>query len=322
MTDIIAETAIPWVSMESMIDALELLIPASVKLNENFAARGFRKRAGANSWYDVVVSDSKEKPLIRVYTEHGNKKLPPPRSLRVEFKDVRLLTKWDFPGHLMDTFQLQPAELDNLKVQRVDFTADILNVPVSWLREHATVKYKQSAEIFHGWKQQNKRGMSGLTFGTHHDLYRIYNKTAELLDRKEQFLYPGMENGNPPPAITRVERQCTRPGVPKEVSTLGQFLNGCAEFDPFRRLVTDEQKCEPDIETLDAQTWLNCEGLRAIVQKHGRQRARKMLNRKSGGKASRIFQQYSKLLDHLRELPPVSSRLSTRDRPCASSILC
>jgi hypothetical protein len=283
--------------MEFMIDALELLVPATATLNENFRSRSYLTRAEVKSWYDHVYSDTKEKPILRVYGGHGNKKLAPPKNFRVEFKDVHLLTKWDFPGQILEAFRLGSDEIDNLKVHRIDFAVDVWRVPVSWFREHAAVKYKQCDGAFPGWTEDNKRGMTTLTFGTHCDFYRIYNKTAEILDRKEQFLWKGMENGDSPPAITRVERQCVGRGVPKKVSTLGTLLDKAAEFDPFQRLVIDAQECEPDIDRLDAQTWLKAEGLRAVVEKYGRQRARKMLNQKSGGKASRIFQRYSMLFD-------------------------
>ncbi len=67
-------------------------------MSERFRARAHRKRTEFSSVYDVVRSDTKQNPLVRVYTGHGNQKLPPPKDVRVEFKDVRFLTKWIFPA--------------------------------------------------------------------------------------------------------------------------------------------------------------------------------------------------------------------------------
>ncbi|HWR14165.1 MAG TPA: hypothetical protein VN577_05025 [Terriglobales bacterium] len=217
---------------------------------------------------------------------------------------MRHLTATDIEAVVSKYFDIPSEVVSTVKVIRVDFAVDV-GIPVSWFRTHAEVMYKQNSEMFPGWNEQRKRGVLTLQFGSHGDLYRIYDKTAQRIDRKEPLVYANMGTKPRPPIVTRIERQCIGRTVPKEVQTLGGLLSRAVELNPFVRLVLHSEHAEPMNEDWDAQKWICCLGLRAAVELLGGVPAvRKKLNDLGNGKAARYFRNYS---DFLKKEPGVTS---------------
>jgi hypothetical protein len=306
-----------------MIDALELELPGEIRLRSAYWRNRRRSRAGAFSRYEALLHDEVTvktgqdgKPLHKrewfvlqnaiVHTGWGNRKLPCPKGHKLEFKRIRHLTGNDIRRLVREYFDVSEEQVGVLKVVRVDFAVDV-GVPVRWFRDHAEVKYKQKSEQFPGWKVNGVRLVQGLQFGSHTDLYRIYDKTAQKNDVGEPLLYPGMGTGAPPPTVTRIERQCTGANVPREARTLGELMSNVLEYDPFERLILHDTEGTSTTDGWDAQKLIGCLGLRALVQEAGSvAAARKRLNELSGRKASRYFDQYSDLLN----APPGITRSS------------
>jgi hypothetical protein len=104
-----------------------------------------------------------------------------------------------------------------------------------------------------------------------------------------------MFSGVPPPTVIRVERQCSRHAVPKQLATLGALFEHGADLNPFPNL----EFAKTEVKSVSTagwppQKWLMSQGLATAVQEQGRAAVRARLNQ--SGNANRVFRQYSGLL--------------------------
>lgn len=279
-----------------MIDALSLWIPEGTPKRHEYWLQAVRHQERLGSPHAFSVAEPSKFPLFRIH-EGQDPRVRGMTGYRVEFVQVRHLTKWDFAYHLHRAFDISDDAFGALKIARVDFAVDIFGVGVEWFLRNARVKYKRTAATFSGWNTKTERGVQTLTFGSHKDQYRIYNKVAERHARGKEFLYAGMLKGEPPPTTTRIERQCVGRCIPLTVSTLGGLLKNAADFKPFEALILPTVPALSNTEGMDAREWLMSLGIKSALEISGGLAALRVeLNKRSGGHAKRYLDHYSELL--------------------------
>jgi hypothetical protein len=281
--------------VKPMIDALELIAPSTLPLNEEFWSRFKEKRKPAHR--SLPYSQTIDfRPQISgfVHWDHRHPIAANNRHAKIEFKEVKHLTAIDLVLSVQKLFKLNDSGVKDLKVSRVDFAADVYGVPIEWFSNHARVLYKRLTNRYKP-VESTRKGVTTISFGKRPDLYRIYNKVEQLRETHRTVVYPGVFNGASAPVLTRVERQCSGPKVPTAVNTLGKLLLAAEDFDPFQYLVLTGAKGMPDTTAWNDQKWLMSLGLRHAVDLYGLSVVKSRLNR--SGNASRLFRSYAELLD-------------------------
>lgn len=291
-----------------MLDALEVLVPSAVPRNHEIWRRFHDKRQRTYKTLPYFwIFDFR--PALPALVHAGDIRSSNQKrgNFKIEFKDVLNLRATDFITIIQHLFSIDSAKARHLKVARVDFTVDV-KVPVDWFREHARVLYKQVTTQYR--KDETRFGVSTLQFGKRPDLYRIYDKVEQIRTNRQ---FQGDPRTKKPakvllvaeagrrPIFTRVERQCTIPRVPPDLSTLGELLENAANFDPFKKIILKTGKEQPDASELKPNEWLMVLGLQAAIQEHGYEGVRAKLNR-GGGNAARTFHKYSLFLNNAREI--------------------
>ena len=137
---------------------------------------------------------------------------------KIEVLDVGTKKRTEILREISSIFDTDPTALS---VMRVDLTADVEEVPLSWFREAVRVSHKRwragiTGERFFG--EMGNRNIQTLYYGRRPNLFRIYDKMAEHR-AAYQSLTRSLKNQQPPPfedlygrrsdgpALTRVERQ-------------------------------------------------------------------------------------------------------------------
>jgi hypothetical protein len=294
-----------------MIDRLEVLVPEDVpKRTEEW--RKHRVRPANRSSVYAHTLDADFQLALRVHYDFRVPKARASRHFKIDFTDTRLLSAEDFLWRLAQLFQIRREDALLFRIARIDFAADVQDVPVEWFRKHSRVKRKRKPQSYEVCKTESSKGsVTSVVFGKRPDLYRIYDRVAEKQERRVEILYSGMYSGAPVPTVTRVERQCSGRAIPKDLSTLGGLFEHAAAADPFPGLVCTETKdAHVSTEDWNPQKWLMSVGLATAVKQFGEATVRARLNR-AGGNANRLFSQYSELLradragvtaDRLREI--------------------
>lgn len=277
-----------------MIDKLELLIPESkAKISDQWNTSR-RRVASPGSPYQFTIDLRRELAL----SVHSGSRVPVPRAksyCKIDFVDTRLMCADDILRRVNWLFGLTDQQAHQLKVARIDLTADIMGTPVSWFHQHCRVLKKRRSEQYETVKKDTERGVTTLNFGKRPNMYRIYDRIAEKQFRKEDVLYHEMHLGSPEPTVTRIERQCTGKGVPRELATLGAVFENAEDFNPYETLVLSDGIAEPRTDAWKPQRWLMNLGLAYAVQQLGIAAVRSRLNKSRN--ATRYFEKYSELLN-------------------------
>ena len=100
-------------------------------------------------------------------------------------RDVRHLTAEDLVLQIERCFDIESLDILELRVSRIDFTADVKDLPVEWFRRHRRVRQKRLSTQ---WREVTKSGVTSLEIGKRPDLYRIYNKVQERKDKGKKVL--------------------------------------------------------------------------------------------------------------------------------------
>lgn len=199
------------------------------------------------------------------------------------------------------------VDATSLRVQRVDFAADVPNVSVDWFFRNAYVKYKQT----HSERDcagdlprqtKHKRSMDSIQYGEKGPIVRIYDKFAELADREKrgnltedqaQYRYGWQAAGVK--ILTRVERECHGDGILKGARTLGKLLESAATQSPFdiMRLYTGGKQ-SPSRSDYDVAVYQRGLGIRADIEQNGLEFVVRQMNR--AGNAKRDLERYKDFL--------------------------
>ena len=292
-------------------------MPMEVPRREEPWARHKSKRANKRLSYTTTVDFRPELSLIVHYGQR-HPASEGERHYKIQFRALKWLTERDLISQVIRVFEIDEADVRDLKVSRVDFTTDVYGVPVQWFRERSHVRYKQSSRQYGSWMEETKRSFTTLTNGKFPDVLIIYNKIAEKKVRGREILswrQGLLGTATTEPVLTRVERQCSGRAVPRALDSLGKLLDGAADFDPFKNLALRAGKSNPAAESWPPQRWLMNLGLMEAVKALGEPAVWQRLNR-NGGNAKRLFKKYSEFLcattegiigEQLRELYRVST---------------
>lgn len=206
----------------------------------------------------------------------------------------------------VSVFDVDP---DDLKTMRLDFAADMMGVPVTYLHDSLRVKHKRTADTRGqlDYEIVGGRNLEYFRYGKSPNCVRVYDKPAECKARMRGLLkhanpdaeLPTYEElfGFPESTImARVERQAGGGKIPEQLSTFGQ-LSKAAEFNPFTNL--ELLPCAfpyPDPRQHGVARSTKLIGIHDFIEKHGYQQARAILNCEKNAK--RFMDDYK---DYLRE---------------------
>jgi hypothetical protein len=105
--------------------------------------------------------------------------------------------------------------------------------------------------------------------------------------------------------VTRVERQYGSDRIPASISTLGKLRTNAADLNPFEPLqfltvmISDES-----VNTLHGEQFLKGQAVLRLLEKHGYQEARKLLQRKTSRNTLRLLDQIKNALENTIAITP------------------
>jgi hypothetical protein len=296
-----------------VIDKLELRVPSRASYTAGFGALYSELRSGAikdpfhATRHYVAVADLRPYGLDAVlhahckHGEHGDHKL--------ELLETGRRSLTELVAEIERIFVVDAMRLETM---RVDLTADIEGVPVSFFQDALRAAYKQVAndiEKADRFVRMGRGEIQTLYLGSRPNCFRIYNKIAELkkqyavLKRKEseEQALPTFEEMFRYPSegfvLTRVERQYGGSRIPVELSTLRALKENASTFDPFKSLeLIAGGKPEPSPDEYDLMKFLAGKGLGQLIREQGMQRARRFVNQRSKGNAARTFRELKDFL--------------------------
>lgn len=195
---------------------------------------------------------------------------------------------------IVKVFDVDPEEM---RLMRTDFAADLDGIAVPFLYDSLRVKYKRSlnANGELDYETVGGRRLEYFRYGKSPNCVRIYDKPAECMARFKVLIKQANPDADPPtfedlfgfPPETiraRVERQAGGGRIPQELSTFGQLRNA-ADFDPFKSIeIVPNTFPYPDPKQFGAARAAKIIGIHALIQKHGYQQARAMMNCDRNGK--------------------------------------
>jgi hypothetical protein len=187
------------------------------------------------------------------------------------------------------------AEAEQLRVMRIDASADVVGRSIHWFREHLRVPYKRFHTAY-GSVRSGRRGFQPETmyYGRGEDVLRIYDK-AEQLRHSEKFDCPRFTrwpDGAIPCHLVRFERQFRGRAVPEELKHLGGLFNA-HRINPFENV-----RLEPfqalDFGDAPIRAVLASQALAWHIEKHGQQAMICQFNKWSKGNGRRIMRSLSR----------------------------
>jgi len=301
-----------------MIDKLEVRVPRSVPYRPAFAElyrqiawedaersiEGLPRRITPSRYYESVV-DLRE--FGNEVILHNSARLGKNGDYKIELLETG---KMGFSHMIQEIEEIFDVDPEALSVTRVDLTADVFNIPVSWFVKHCRVQYKRwiasMGHISDGaeFSEMGIKRIETLYLGKRPNLIRIYDKVAEHLHQFKKILrqlspdaeLPDFEQVygiSPDTIMTRVERQLAAGRVPPPVDTVRK-LRTADSFNPFHRLkIIEGCALEPNPLNYRSDVYERGIRLRQLVEDEGLQRARFALNEQSQGNADRILKTVS-----------------------------
>ena len=189
------------------------------------------------------------------------------------------------------------SDVLDFTVMRVDMAVDVVDYPVQWFKDHVAVRRRQCrGEIGTISYQTNvRRGVETLYFGKRPNLFRIYDKIAQLRteghrrNRLGALSHPVEEPWTEMTTVTRIERQYGGSRIPEQLATLGKIQADALKINPFEPLEFLFRAFASIPADLSGSAFLKALGLRTLVEDQGMQGAIAELNRRTGGKGIRLI---------------------------------
>jgi hypothetical protein len=223
---------------------------------------------------------------------------------KLEILDTSKKCYSDFVNLAESVFEGNP---DSLGIMRIDLTADVFDVPMSWLRPRTRIKFKQFSDE-HGkleYGQFGRTQVETLRAGKGDSLFRIYDKIAELQMQYRRLCRKASKDAEPPnferefgyrpdAVVTRFERQCRGQSVPDVLDSFAK-LPYAPKFNPFDivEIMSSGKTSLPTIEECETPSeYFIGKGLNQECREMGMQRFRPWLNKKTGGNAARMLKRY------------------------------
>jgi hypothetical protein len=298
-----------------MIDKLDIRVPRQAEFTPEFSelyaeARNNPRGPFHASRHYLAVADlrsSGHDAILHTYCKFGK------GDHKVELIDTGIRSFGYLLDQISGIFSVNPSALE---VIRVDLAADVPGVSVPWFLSHARGKFKRFHNVGTGleYQQLGQKGIQTLYLGKRPNLYRIYDKVAELQHQYRKLLrqlddveIPALYSFYgiwPDSVLTRVERQIgggkiaeqikiTRTTGIARVSTLGELLTYAPEFNPFINLELNQSALPPQpIDFSDVNQYMAVMWSRSVIPLWGMHGFRQWLNQHTNGNASRWLKRY------------------------------
>lgn len=155
-------------------------------------------------------------------------------------------------------------DAEDAEIMRLDCTADVDDVPVSWFRDYTRVRHKRLGREYGRWEKLNRSVAETYTAGNKPNQLRIYDKTEQqkfLLqcerlklprNMRNSLTYEGMFHGlSPDRKVTRIENQmgARSPAKKFRVKFFGQIAE-MASKPVFGNIVFPEMR-RPSFEGIE-----------------------------------------------------------------------
>lgn len=211
-------------------------------------------------------------------------------------------------------------------ILRIDATADVRGVPVSWFREHVRTKFKKRHRAWGHWNEVSMGVAETITAGDKPIQYRIYDKTGERLHQlqamrrslsiteREICTFEAIWNYSPDVQVTRVERQM---GAREPARCFGvKYFGDIAEMASkkvFTNLVFPETT-RTNFEGLTGSDYLAGMYLLDFRERHGLQNTINEMKRAFPKRTfTRKFPLFERFLHQNRELVGVTQKALTEE---------
>jgi hypothetical protein len=301
-----------------MIDKVDLRVfadaPYSAKFNALYTEiRNSPRGPFRQGRHYLASADLREygyRVILHTHCIHGER-----GDHKLELVDTGAMTYAQMAREITDVFDVTP---ENLHVMRVDLAADVAGVQVAWFARNVLAQFKRCTSDFSQLDSEGlvvrmgKGGMETVYLGKRPNLFRIYNKVAELRKQFErdtrslrrgaagEFILPTFQEafGYPEKGfiLTRVERQFGGGRIPDAIGTFGALRNAAA-FNPFGPLVfADVGKPDSNPSDYDLKTYALGRFVRDLVETQGIHRTKQFLNQHSKRNANRILKSVSDFL--------------------------
>ncbi len=296
-----------------MIDKIELRLPSSVTFRSEIrtlirqmnysTGKGFMRP----SRFYVGVGDLRPFGIDALLHYHCKKGAQ--GNHKVEMLDTG---KKPYSAWVAQLDAITDVPLDDQRIMRVDFCADIEGVPVSWFHPRTRILYKQLSHKIGSLKSEiiSKAGIETISAGRRPNVFRIYDKVAESkvqfrrmvkrcsndadpLDFEKEFGF------SPESILTRVERQYGGGRIPEEISTFGKLCCAAPQFNPFDVLeITGNTGANlPEPEECDSVTeYMAGKEFNRMVSEVGLQTTRRWLNKHTRGNGARTLKRFHRFL--------------------------
>ena len=217
-----------------MIDKLDLMIDPRIAIRKPISERIKWVRACSESIYAETAYVAIGGVDLRLYRDglrSRNKTVP---DNKIEILKVHRLSARQIMNAIERIFEVDALEL---RLSRVDFTADVLGYSVDWFRVNCSVKYAQVFNLI-----ASKSGSAQtLYYGKSPNSICVYNKGLEQVKTGihtsgSATMDPGSDicsADGESKILTRVERRATGSKLGRHFKTLGDLLTGAHLFDPF-----------------------------------------------------------------------------------------
>lgn len=203
------------------------------------------------------------------------------------------------------------GDILGLKVMRIDMAVDVVGYSVEWFRTHVAVRRRQCrGEIGTAYRTDVRRGVETLYFGKRPNLFRIYDKIAQLRteghrrNRLGALSHPVEEPWTERTTVTRIERQYGGNRIPEQLATLGKIQPDALGINPFEPLEFSAIGFPSIPADLGGSAFLKARGMRALVEERGLQGAVAELNRRAGGKGRRHLRNVLSLASNDEPIEP------------------
>jgi len=202
--------------------------------------------------------------------------------------------------------QVFDVDTDDLGILRIDVCADVVGYPVDWFYENARLRHKRNDRQW-GQFQTEHRKLETLYFGQRPNLFRVYDRIGCLRDQYRRLksrrdlnekvptfeeLYGYPEEGV---IITRTERQYGGGKIPAQIRTIHKLQENATRLNPFEPMqFLPFAMSDGSLNDLTGNDFIRAHGFLRLLENHGYQRTKQILDRKTGRNTGRLFTQLAK----------------------------
>jgi hypothetical protein len=309
-----------------VIDKLDLRVPGAARYTSRFEhlyveIRNDPKGPFHSSRHYLAAGDLRPygyDAILHTHCRHGR------GDHKVELIDTGCRSFDYLVDQVARIFNVKPSGLELI---RVDLAADVPGVSVPWFLSHTRAKHKRFHNAVSGleYQQQGKRGIQTIYLGIRPNMFRIYDKVAELEHQRRKLQrkvgadveipdLPSLYGVWPDTVLTRVERQIgggkiaeqikiAQAGGVDHVNTLGELRSYAPEFNPFLNLELNRESAPPqpgdfnDLNQYMAVMWA-----RSVIPEWGMHAFRQFVNQHTNRNASRWMKKRGHWLVDSKEL--------------------